>query len=192
MCFYEKGNHVCDKCKNNCDQKIHAYMARMCGNDLCPSEKFGDSSQLTKWILDSRATCHMIPRVLYFITGSLKDTDKYIDVADGHHVTSKQNGQVRIKMCNNNGDTFIAILHYVVLATYLCHRICLIIMLMNSGHSCVLHKGFCTVYFIQKAKNAVTFPHSTQRKHAFLGEIKDMSTKNKLPARKKISLELLH
>ena len=41
-------------------------------------------------------------------------------------------------------------------------------------------------------QNAVTLPHSAQRKQAFLGKIKDMSKKNKFPARKKIALELLH
>ena len=40
--------------------------------------------------------------------------------------------------------------------------------------------------------NALTLPHSAQGKHAFLGKIKEMSKKNKLPARKKIALELLH
>ena len=35
-------------------------------------------------------------------------------------------------------------------------------------------------------------PHSAQRKHAFIGKIKEMSKENKLPARKKIALELLH
>ena len=39
-------------------------------------------------------------------------------------------------------------------------------------------------------KNAVTLPHSAQRKHAFLVKIKNMSKKNKFPARKKIALEL--
>ena len=63
---------------------------------------------------------------------------------------------------------------------------------MNSGHTCLLHKGFCTVYFGAKEKNAVTLPHSAQRKHAFLGKIMEYTKKNKLPARKKISLELLH
>ena len=53
-------------------------------------------------------------------------------------------------------------------------------------------KGFCTVYFGAKGNNAVTLPHSAQRKHAFLGKIKEMSKKNKLPPRKKIALELLH
>ena len=63
---------------------------------------------------------------------------------------------------------------------------------MNSGHTCLFPKGFCTVYFGEKEKNAVTLPHSAQRKHAFLGKIKDMSKKKKLPARKKIALKLLH
>ena len=38
----------------------------------------------------------------------------------------------------------------------------------------------------------ITLPHSAQRKHDFLGEIKEMSKTNKLPSRKKIALELLH
>ena len=63
---------------------------------------------------------------------------------------------------------------------------------MNSGHTCLFHKGFCTVYFGADKKNAVTLPHSAQMKHAFTGNIKNMSKKNKSPARKKIALELLH
>ena len=46
-------------------------MARMSNNDECPSENFGDSSQLTNWILDSGATFHMTPEVSDFIPGSL-------------------------------------------------------------------------------------------------------------------------
>ena len=69
----------------------------MSGNDKCPSEKFGDSSKLTNWILGSVATCHMTPEVSEFIAGSLEDTDKYIEVTGGHHTTEKQKGQVRIK-----------------------------------------------------------------------------------------------
>ena len=34
-------------------------------------------------------------------------------------------------------------------------------------------------------------PHYAQRKHAFLGKIKEMSKKKKLPAGNKIALELL-
>ena len=57
----------------------------------------------------------MTPEVSDFIPGSLEDTDKYIEVADGHHVTAKQKSQVRIKMCDDNGNPFIATLHNVLL-----------------------------------------------------------------------------
>ena len=63
---------------------------------------------------------------------------------------------------------------------------------MNAGNTCLFHKGFCTVYLGEDKRNAVILPHSAQRKHAFTGKIKDMSKKNKFPARKKIALELLH
>ena len=76
--------------------------------------------------------------------------------------------------------------------TDLCNKLFSIIMLLNSGHTCLFYKGFCTVYFGAKEKNAVTLPNSAKRKHAYLGKIKDMSKKNKLQARKKIALELLH
>ena len=68
----------------------------------------------------------------------------------------------------------------------------LIITLMNAGHTCIFHKLFCTVYFGAKDTNSVTLPHSAQSKHAFLGIIIEKPKKNKLPARKKIALELLH
>ena len=48
------------------------------------------------------------------------------------------------------------------------------------------------MYFGSEKKNAVKLPHSSQRKHAFAGKIKDMSKKNKFTATKKIALELLH
>ena len=95
-------------------------------------------------------------------------------------------------MCDDNGKKFIATIYNVLLAQDLCNRIFPIITLMNAGQTCLFYKVFCTVYFGAEKRNAVTLPHSTQRKHAFLGKIKDMSKKNKLPARKKISLELLH
>ena len=65
-------------------------MARMYVNDKSPSGNFGDSSQLTNWNLDSGATCHMTPEVLYFIPGSLENSDKHIKFADKHHVTEKK------------------------------------------------------------------------------------------------------
>ena len=105
---------------------------------------------------------------------------------------AKQKGQLRIQMCNNNGKTFIATLYNVLLEPDSCDRLFSIIMLMNSGHTCLFHKGFFTVYLGAKEKNAVTLPHSAQRKHEFLGKIMEKSKKNKLPERKKIALELLH
>ena len=65
-------------------------MARISSNDERKSVKYGDSSQLTNWILDSGATCYMTPEVSDLIPGSLEDTDKYIEVADVHHVTAKK------------------------------------------------------------------------------------------------------
>ena len=52
----ERGNRAFDNGKNNSDQNIYSSMARMSGNDKFPSENFGDSLQLTNWILDSGAT----------------------------------------------------------------------------------------------------------------------------------------
>ena len=46
-------------------------MARMSGNTKSYRRDFGDSLQLTNWILDSGATCYMAPRVLGFIPGLL-------------------------------------------------------------------------------------------------------------------------
>ena len=128
----------------------------MSGNDECLSENFGDSSQLTNWISDSGTTCHMTPEVSDFIPGSLEDTYKHIEVVDGHHVTAKQIGRVQIKVCKDNRDPFIAILQNVRLAPDLCDRLFSIIRLMNSGHACLFHKGFFTVYFGAREKNAVT------------------------------------
>ena len=81
-------------------------MARMYSDDKRKSKDYGNSSQLTNWILDSGATCHMTQEVTDSIPGSLEDTDKFIEVADGHHVTMKQKGSVRIQMCDDNGKTF--------------------------------------------------------------------------------------
>ena len=95
-------------------------------------------------------------------------------------------------MCDDNGESFITTLHNILLAPDLCNGLFSIITLMNVGHTCLFHKVFCTVYFGAKEKNAVTLPHSAQRKYAFIVKIMEKSKKNKLPARKKTALELLH
>ena len=146
-------------------------MARMFSDDERKSVKYGDSSQLTNWIFDSGAMCHMTPEVSDFIPGTLEDTDKYIEVADGHHVTAKQNGQLQIQMCDENGKSFIATLHNVILAPDLCDRLFSISTLMNAGHTCLFTKCLCTVYLGADKDNEVTLSHSAQRKHAFTGKI---------------------
>ena len=92
--FNERGNRACKNGDNNSDLNIYASMERMYFNDRCPNGNFGDSSQLTNWILDSVATCHMIAEVSDCIPGLLEDTDKHIEVAYRHPVTAKQEGQV--------------------------------------------------------------------------------------------------
>ena len=94
----------------------------MSNDDKRENKDYGDSSQLTNWILDSGATCHIMPEATDFIPRSLEDTDKFIKVADGHHVTAKQKGSVRIQMCDNNGKTVFATLYNVLLAPDLCAR----------------------------------------------------------------------
>ena len=82
-------------------------------------------------------------------------------------------------MWDNNGKTFVATLYNVLFSPDLCDRLFSVIILMNAGHTCLFHKGFCTVYFGAKEYNAVTLPHSAVRKHAFMGESMESSNKNK-------------
>ena len=69
--FNEKGNRACDNGENNYDNKIYESMERMSSDDEHKSVKYGDSSQLTNWILDSGTTCHMTTEVSDFIPGTL-------------------------------------------------------------------------------------------------------------------------
>ena len=95
-------------------------------------------------------------------------------------------------MCDNHGDHLIATLHNVLLAPDSCDKLFSIITLMNSEHACLFRKGFCTVYFGEKEKIALTLPRSAHRKYTFLEKMKEMSKTKKIPARNKIALELLH
>ena len=69
VCFNENFNHARNNGKNNSDQNLYASLACMYGNDKCPSDNFGDSSQLTNCILDSVATINMTSEVSDFILG---------------------------------------------------------------------------------------------------------------------------
>ena len=83
-------------------------------------------------------------------------------------MSRQKKGQERINNYNNNGDPFIAKLHNILLEPDLRNRLFSIIMSIHFGHTCLFQKGFCMVYFGEKEKNAVTLPHSAQRKHVFL------------------------
>ena len=115
-----RSNKIDKTSENSTDKSeshsIYAYMACMSSNAETPRRDFGDSSQLTNWILDSNSTCHMIPDVSGFILVSLVETDKYIEVADGHFVTAKQTRKVQIKIRDNNCKPFIAKLYNVLFA----------------------------------------------------------------------------
>ena len=93
-----------------------------------------------------------------------------------------------MKMCDNNGDPFIARLHNILLAQGFCNRLFSIIMLISLGHTCLFNKRFFTMYFGYKEEYAFTLPHSAQRKHVFLVKIKKMSNTKKVPSIKKSAL----
>ena len=65
-------------------------MARIYSNTESPRRDFGDRLQMTNWILDSGATCHMTPDISDFVPLSLVETDKYNEVAYVHYITAKQ------------------------------------------------------------------------------------------------------
>ena len=54
--------------------------------------------------------------------------DKYIEVADGNLVTAKQTGEVKIKICDDDGKPFINMLYYILFAPGLCYQLFSIFM----------------------------------------------------------------
>ena len=69
----------------------------MYDNDESSSRDFGYSSQFNNWVLDAVEMFHIIPQVSSFISCSLEDTDKYIEVDDGHHIMAKQSKKEKFK-----------------------------------------------------------------------------------------------
>ena len=65
----EKGVSSKDNIDDDDELKVYVSMARMSNDDLRENKYYGDSLQLTNWILDSGATCHMTPEVMDFIPG---------------------------------------------------------------------------------------------------------------------------
>ena len=100
----------------------------------------------------------------------------------------KKTVEVQIKMRGNNGKPFIATLYNVLFAPDLCDRLFFIITLMKLGHTCNLHKGFCTVFFRNNEQNTAALLHSAQRKNDFLVKTKEKSKSQKQIPKKKFSL----
>ena len=74
----------------------------------------------------------------------------------------------------------------------LCDRFFYIITLINLGHNCLFHKGFCMFLLSDNKHNVITLTHSAQIKHASLVKTKEMSKPQKQILKKKVFLELLH
>ena len=73
--FNERGNRESQKHPKSGDDDnnkvIYEFMACMSSNDKISSKYWSNSSQLTNWILDFRAICHLTPHISDFIPGSL-------------------------------------------------------------------------------------------------------------------------
>ena len=67
----------------------------MYSNAEGPGRYFGDSLQLSNWIIDSGATFNVKPEISDFILGSLAETYKCIEVADGNFVTAKKQEKLK-------------------------------------------------------------------------------------------------
>ena len=140
-------------------------MAHMSSNVESPRWNYGDRSQLTNWILDSGATCHTTSEISDCLPGSLVETDKCIEVSDGHFVTAKQTWQVQIDILDENGKHFIDMLYNLLLSPDLCYWLLKSITVINLGHKWPFHKGFCTFFFSDDNHKAMTLTHSAQIKH---------------------------
>ena len=64
--------NACENGDNNIDQKMNVFMAQMSDNENISGQDFGDSSQLTNWILDSGATVSYDTTGLGFYPGLIR------------------------------------------------------------------------------------------------------------------------
>ena len=59
--YKENVNRACDNSDDENGLKVYyTSMEKMSTDDKRENKDYGDSSQLTNWILDSGATCHII------------------------------------------------------------------------------------------------------------------------------------
>ena len=77
----------------------------------------------------------MKPEISDFLSGSLVEMDKYIEVADVNLVTEKQIGEVQENPHDDNGKNVIATLYNILFAPDFSNKLFSIITLINSGHT---------------------------------------------------------
>ena len=95
-------------------------MARMSNNAAIPRRDYGYSSQLTHWVLDSGATCHMTPDISYCIPAHLWKQIN-ISMLNMGIFHSKKNRISSNKMRDNNVKPFVATLNNLLLSPDLCN-----------------------------------------------------------------------
>ena len=59
------------------------------------------------------------------------EKSKYIEVSDENLVTAKQTGEAQIKLCENNGKPFIAMLYNLIFVPDSCDQSFSMIIVMN-------------------------------------------------------------
>ena len=55
--YKEKGNRACDNSNDDDELKVYASMAQMSNDDKREDKDYGDSLQLTNWVLESGVMC---------------------------------------------------------------------------------------------------------------------------------------
>ena len=112
-----------------------------------------------------------------------------VEVADGHYVPAKQQGTVHVLMYDDEGQHFQAVLKNVLYVPALADHLFSIISMMEAGHACTFHNGFCTLYFGDENTNTIMLAHRTERDRALPMRIRERKRKQ---TRSQVSLEHLH
>ena len=95
-------------------------------------------------------------------------------------------------MCDDNGKPFVATLHNILSAPDLCDRLFSIIKLMNSGNTCLFNQFFLHSVLRSKGEKYINITTQCTKETCISRKNHGKVKENKLPASKKIALELLH
>ena len=120
------------------------------------------------------------------------ETDKYIEVADGHFIAAKKTREVQIKIRDENGKPFIVTLYNMILAPDSCNRLFSIVTLMNLGHTWLLYKGVLHGLFWWKQTEHGDITVYCTKKTCNRGKNEGKVKIKKQIPKNKFSLELLH